>query len=149
MKTVFASVLCFGLALPASAGIATKKVTLAPAAGAQEVSVEVDKVRVSQVQFPHKQEGPDWFSKGGYTLKVRVDNDGPVDQEIGVAVVFYDADGNVVAAGTGGTKMGYLNKGDRDTHSIDFNYVFRNARKATSFSVTLETKAKDAPAKTK
>ena len=149
MKVTLVASLALCLALPASAGIVTKKVALAPANGTQEVSVEVDKVRVSQVQFPHKQEGPDWFSKGGYTLKVRVDNDGPVDQEIGVAVVFYDADGNVVAAGTGGTKMGYLNKGDRDTHSIDFNYVFRNARKATSFSVTLETKAKDAPAKTK
>ena len=145
MKATLASSLLLCLALPASAGIVSKKVTLSPANGAQEVSVEVDKVRVSQVQFPDKQDGPDWFSKGGYSLKVRVDNDGTVDQEIGVAVVFFDADGNVVAAGTGGTKVGYLKKGDRDTHTIDFNYVFRNARKATSFSVTLETKARVRP----
>lgn len=128
----------------AGAAIVSKKLALAPVDGVQEVSVEADRVRVGQIRFADKPDAPGWFSKGGYTVKVRVDNDGSQDQEVGIALVFYDSDGNVVAAGTGGTKVGYLKRGDRDTHSIDFNYVFRNARNATTFAVTLETRARSA-----
>ena len=44
MKVTLVASLALCLALPASAGIVTKKVALAPANGTQEVSVEVDKV---------------------------------------------------------------------------------------------------------
>jgi hypothetical protein len=64
------------------------------------------------------------------------------DEEVGVAVVVFDAEGNVVAAGSNGTKWGYLNKGDRTYYDIDFPYVYRRLDNAASFMVTLETKPK-------
>jgi hypothetical protein len=44
---------------------------------------------------------------------------------------------NVVAAGSGGTKWGYLNKGVRDTYTIEFPYVYRRFDQAKSILVTL------------
>ena len=37
---------------------------------------------------------------------VRVDNNGAVDKIVGVAVVIFDDEGNVVAAGSSGTHVG-------------------------------------------
>ena len=50
------------------------------------------------------------------------------------------ADGNIVAAGSGGSKVGYLGKGERDTFVIRFPYVYRNLENAKTFTVTLETR---------
>ena len=73
---------------------------------------------------------------------MRIDNNGFIDEEVGVAVVVFDDEGNVVATGSGGTKWGYLNKGDRTYYTIDFPYVYRNLDRAKTFIVTLETKEK-------
>ncbi|HJW14728.1 MAG TPA: hypothetical protein VJ776_08530, partial [Thermoanaerobaculia bacterium] len=51
----------------------------------------------------------------------------------------FDGEGNIVAAGSGGVKLGSLGKGERDTFTIKFPYVYRNLDKAKTFTVTLET----------
>ena len=82
--------------------------------------------------------------KSSAKVRVRIDNNSMTDQEVGVAVVVFDAEGNVVAAGSNGTKWGYLNKGDRTYYDIDFPYVYRRLDQAANFMVTLETKSKPA-----
>jgi hypothetical protein len=42
--------------------------------------------------------------KSSADVRVRIDNNGLSDEEVGVAVVVFDAEGNVVAAGSNGTK---------------------------------------------
>ena len=82
--------------------------------------------------------------KSSANVRVRIDNNSDVDEEVGVAVVVFDAEGNVVAAGSNGTKWGYLNKGARTYYDIDFPYVYRRLDNAANFIVTLETRAKPA-----
>jgi hypothetical protein len=47
-----------------------------------------------------------------------------------------------VAAGSCGTKMGWLKAGERDTCKAEFPYVYRNLKAAKSMMVTLETRDK-------
>jgi len=137
----------FLAACPLLAGQATQKYDWNPVGGAQDVHVEVERVVVSSLQFDlGSQVAPTQYS----TAKVvaRVDNNGFLAYEVGVAVVVFDEEGNVVAAGSGGVKLGSLGKGERDTFTIKFPSVYRNFNKAKTFVVTLETQEKGAKPKT-
>jgi len=129
------------LAAPASAQLVTKKFDWAPVGGIQKVDMQLNDVVISQVQFDL-----------GDTIKpirlssakasVRVDNNSQIDQEVGIAIAVFDADGNMVAAGNGGNKVGELNKGEREEFTVRFAYVYRHLKEARSFLLTLETKPK-------
>ena len=145
MRRLMLALAALVLAPPLLAGQATKKYDFAPANGVQEVAVEAGKVKINQVIFRLDSRGTGFvFSTkaGDSGAKIRIDNNGDTDVEVGVAIVVFDAEGNIVGAGGGGTKAGYLKKGSRDTHGVDFDYVYRNADKAKSFIITLETKAR-------
>jgi hypothetical protein len=135
--------LAAALAVPASAQVATKKFPWQPIGGAQNVDVTTEDVVVGQVVFDlgGTMKGTP-LRKSSAKVRVRIDNNSMTDEEVGVAVVIFDAEGNVVAAGSNGTKWGYLNKGDRTYYDIDFPYVYRRLDNAASFMVTLETKSK-------
>jgi hypothetical protein len=131
------------LGAPLVADQVTNKFGWQPVHGVQEVHVELGRIVISQIEFdlggtlvgtPVRRSS----AKG----VVRVDNNGWTDQEVGIAIVVFDAEGNVVATGSGGTKWGYLNKGERDHYTIFFPFVYRNFEKAKTFLVTLETKPK-------
>jgi hypothetical protein len=95
----FSFLLVFLAACPLLAGQATQKYDWNPVQGAQDVHVEVERVVVSSLQFDlGSQVPPTHYS----TAKVvaRVDNNGFLKYEVGVAVVVFDADGNIVAAGS-------------------------------------------------
>src|SRR5262249_51007916 len=114
-----------------------------PANGPQDFHVENARVAISQLDFDLGgvlESTP--IRRSSAKVVARVDNNGWLDQEVGIAVVVFDEEGNVVAAGSGGTKWGYLNKGDRDTYTIDFPYMYRRFDLAKTFVVTLETKEK-------
>jgi hypothetical protein len=130
-------------AAPAAGGVATKKYEWQPINAAQDIDVTTDDIVVSQVVWDlgSTLSGTP-IRKSSAKVKVRIDNNGFADEEVGVAVVVFDAEGNVVGAGSNGTKWGYLNKGDRTYYNIDFPYVYRRLDKAASFMVTLETRAK-------
>jgi hypothetical protein len=138
-----AILLAAAVAAPAAGGVATKKYEWQPINGAQDTDVQTDDVVVSQVVFDlgSTLKGTP-IRKSSAKVRVRIDNNGFVDEEVGVAVVVFDAEGNVVAAGSNGTKWGYLNKGQRTYYNIDFPYVYRRLEQAASFTVTLETRAK-------
>lgn len=82
------------------------------------------------------------------SAEVRIDNNGTMDYIVGVAVVvMMDDEGNIVAAGSGGTRWGHLGAGERDTSRIDFPFVFRNVDQAKTFMVTLELSERKPAAK--
>jgi hypothetical protein len=139
-----------GVASVAAGDASTKKFNWNPVNGAQDTDVSDGTIVVSQVQFDlgSTMKGTP-IRKSSAKAKVRIDNNGQTDEEVGVAVVVFDAEGNVVAAGSNGTKWGYLGKGDRTYYDIDFPYVYRNLDKAASFVVTLETRGKGSSKKTK
>lgn len=123
---------------PLAAQQITKKFEYAPTGGAQELRIELDKVVMNQIIFkPGKSLGGP-LRKSDASAEVRIDNNGTKDQVVGVAVVVMDGDGNIVAAGSGGTRWGHLNAGERDNSRIAFPFVFRNMDKAKTFMVTLE-----------
>ena len=135
-------------AAPLSAGQATQKYDWSPVHGAQDVHVEVDRIVVSSLQFDlGSQVPPTQFSTA--KAVARVDNNGFLAYEVGVAVVVFDEEGDIVAAGSGGVKLGSLGKGERDTFTIKFPSVYRNFDKAKTFMVTLETQEKGAKPTTK
>ena len=142
-KVVLTGVLAVGVCAAASADAASKKYDWQPINGIQETEVRDGDIVVSQVQFNlgSTMKGTP-IRKSSADVRVRIDNNGQSDEEVGVAVVVFDAEGNVVAAGSNGTKWGYLNKGDRTYYSIDFPYVYRRLDKAASFMITIETKGK-------
>jgi hypothetical protein len=144
------ALVALGLAGAASGDSATKKFNWNPVNGAQDTDVSDGTIVVSQVEFDlgSTMKGTP-IRKSSAKAKVRIDNNGQSDEEVGVAVVVFDAEGNVVAAGSNGTKWGYLGKGDRTYYDIDFPYVYRHLDKAASFVVTVETRGKGTPKKQK
>ena len=145
-STLVIAVLVLAAALcPASLGAdqISQKFEWKPVNGIQDIEVEVTRIKVSQITFDL---GSTLSStpvrRSTAKAKCRVDNNGFINAEVGIAVVVFDEEGNVVAAGSGGTKWGYLTKGDRSYYTVDFPYVYRNMEKAKSFLVTLETKEK-------
>jgi hypothetical protein len=138
-----AFLLTAGCAAAALADVATKKYDWQPVGGQQDIEVAAGKIVVSHLEFDNGStlKGTP-IRRSTAKVKVRVDNNGDVDEEVGVAVVVFDAEGNVVAAGSNGTKWGYLNKGDRVYYTIDFAYMYRRLDQAANFLVTVETKEK-------
>jgi hypothetical protein len=137
------AVLAAALTCPASGQVATKKYPWQPVGGVQDINVTTETVVVGQVVFDlgsTLKATP--IRKSSAKVRVRIDNNSETDEEVGVAVVVFDAEGNVVAAGSNGTKWGYLNKGARTYYDIDFPYVYRRLDNAANFIVTLETRAK-------
>jgi hypothetical protein len=131
------------LAAPLAAEQSTKKFDWAPINGVQDINISAGEIVIGQVTFNTGStlKGTP-LRKSSADVRVRIDNNGLTDQQVGVAVVVFDAEGNVVAAGSNGTKWGYLTKGDRTYYAIDFPYVYRNLDKAATFVVTIETQGK-------
>ncbi len=135
-------------AAPLSAAVATKKFEWAPINGVQDIDIQAGDIVIGQVVFDlgSTLKGTP-FRKSSADAKVRIDNNGSTDEQVGVAVVVFDAEGNVVAAGSNGTKWGYLNKGKRTYYTIDFPYVYRRLDQAATFIVTIETQSKGGKSK--
>ena len=144
-----AGVLAALVCAPLLGQAATRKYDWAPINGVQEVDVRNGEVVVGQLVFDlgSTLKGTP-IRKSSAEVRVRIDNNGLTDQQVGVAVVVFDAEGNVVAAGSNGTKWGYLNKGQRTYYDIDFPYVYRRMDQAANFIVTIETQGKSSKTST-
>jgi hypothetical protein len=130
------------LAAPLAAQQVTRKFDYKPVANIQEISLAIDKVKINQIVFRGGKEDKGALRRSAAECVVRVDNDGQVPVAVGVAVVLLDGDGNIVAAGSGGTRVGWLSAGERDTSAIRFPFVYRNFDKAKTFLVTMEVEPK-------
>ena len=121
-----------------TATIATQKYDWKPVNGIQDVKVEVSRVVITQIEFDLGSKMEPLRSSTARAV-ARVDNNGFIPQEVGIALAIFDAEGNLIAAGNGGVKVGYLSKGQRDTFTIHFSNVYRNLDKAASFIISQET----------
>jgi hypothetical protein len=138
-RFLLAALVALAAAMPMSAEIVTKKFDFTPADGVQRTDFEWNGIAVNQITWDL-----------GSTLKplrlstasavVRLDNNSNVNHVVGVALAVFDEQGNMLAAGSGGNKLGHLNKGERDTFQIRFPYVYRNLKDAKTFLLTLETR---------
>jgi hypothetical protein len=144
---LFGAAVC--LAAPLSAQQATKKFDYKPVDGIQPISLAIDQVKVSQIVFKPGKAAGGPVRRSEAECVLRIDNDGPVAMQTAVAVALFDEAGNLVAAGSGGTRAGWVAAGEHDASAIRFPFVYRNMEKAKTFLVTLEVQprpGKDAPA---
>src|SRR5258708_26646905 len=100
----FSYLAAFLVAAPLCAGVATQKYDWNPVSGVQEVRVESDHVVVSSIEFDM---GDRLKPLQASTAKAvaRVDNNGYLAYETGVAIVVFDADVHIVTAGSGEGKL--------------------------------------------
>jgi hypothetical protein len=118
--------------------ISTKKFDWAPVNGVQQVDFQWNGLSVAQIEWNlGNRLKPLDTSTASAT--VRLDNNSKTDMVVGIAIAVFDESGNLIAAGSGGNKLGHLGKGDRDEFRIAFPYVYRNLPNAKTFLVTLET----------
>jgi hypothetical protein len=126
------------LCLPLSAEGATRTFDYRPVDRIQEISLSVGEIRISRIAFQAARESSIPVRRSNAECVVRVDNDGSIDVQVGVAVAIFDADGNIVAAGSGATRAVWLSAGEHGTSTIRFPYLFRNLDRARTFTVTME-----------
>jgi len=122
-----------------SAEIVTQKFNWSPVNGIQRLRFDWNDLAISEIRF----DLGDTFKPlrvSSAKAVVRVDNNSARDQEVGVALAIFDADGTMLAAGSGGIKVGDLDKGERDSFTVRFPYVYRNLKSASYFYLTVETK---------
>ena len=118
--------------------ISTKKFDWTPVNGIQKVDFQWNGLSIAQIEWNlGNRLKPLDTSTASAT--VRVDNDSKTDMIVGIAIAVFDEAGNMVAAGSGGNKLGHLGKGDRDEFRIAFPYVYRNFPNAKTVLITLET----------
>jgi hypothetical protein len=118
--------------------IATKKFDWTPVNGIQQVDFQWNGLSIAQIEWNlGNRVKPLDVSTASCT--VRLDNNSKTDMVVGIAIAVFDEAGNLVAAGSGGNKLGHLGKGDRDEFRIAFAYVYRNLPNAKTILVTLET----------
>ncbi len=129
--------------VPAAAQQLTRTFDYKPVDGIQAIQLDLDEVKVDQIVFRTAKDvatGPRQRSNSETVVRVVNGSQGPV--VVGVAVVAMDEGGNIVAAGSGGTRTGWLEPGGRDSVAIRFPYVYRNLAKAKKFTLTIEVEPK-------
>ncbi|MCA1580906.1 MAG: hypothetical protein LC796_05815 [Acidobacteria bacterium] len=146
LSSILAVAFTLALASPVSAELMTKKFDWAPVGGIQKIDMQLNDIAISEMRFDLGDTvAPIRVSSA--KAVVRVDNNSQQDQQVGVAIAVFDAEGNLVAAGDGGNKVGDLNRGDRSEFTVHFSYVYRNLKTARSFLITLETQTKSGKSK--
>ena len=122
-----------------SAEIVTQKFNWSPVNGTQRLAFDWNDIAISQIQFDLGDTIKPLKTSSAKAV-VRVDNNSARDQEVGIAIARFDEDGTMLAAGSGGIKVGDLDRGERDTFTVRFPYVYRNIKNTKYFYLTVETK---------
>ena len=139
---LFAGAACLAAAASVPAQQVTRSFDYKPVDGIQNVSLAVDDVKVQQVVFKVPKEGGKASRAERSEAVVRVDNEGQIPVSVGVSVVVLDEAGNIVAAGSGATRAGWVQSGSRVPVSMRLPYISRNFAKARKFTITLEVETK-------
>ena len=143
LVTSFAAA-CLACSAVASAELLTKTFDYKPVDGIQNIQLVVDDVKIQQVVF-QVAPGKDGEARSRVARNeavVRVDNEGPSPVVVGVAVVVLDEAGNILAAGSGATRAGWVAAGNRVPVQMRFPFVSRNFAKARKFTITMEVESK-------
>ena len=143
---LFAGAACLAAAVPVPvfAQQVTRSFDYKPVGGIQSVQLAVDDVKVQQVVFKVPKDGGKASRAERSEAVVRVDNEGQTPVSVGVSVVVLDEAGNIVAAGSGATRAGWVQSGSRVPVSMRLPYISRNFAKARKFTITMEVEPKPA-----
>ena len=134
---------CLACSAVASAELLTKTFDYKPVDGIQNIQLVVDDVKIQQVVFQVTQKEGEASSRAARNeAVVRVDNEGASPVVVGVAVVVLDEAGNILAAGSGATRAGWVAAGNRAPVQMRFPFVSRNFAKARKFTITMEVESK-------
>lgn len=136
----FAGAVC--LAGPLAAQQLTQKFDYKPVRQIQEIRFELEKIQINQIVFRSSAPPGGLPRHSTSEAVVRFDNKGETAAAVGVALVLFDGEGNIVAAGSGGTRVSWLMPGEGDTSTIRFPFVYRNLEKAKTFLLTMEIQRK-------
>jgi hypothetical protein len=121
------------------AEIVTQKFNWSPVKGVQRLRFDWSDIAISEIQFDLGDTIKPLKTSSAKAV-VRVDNNSARDQEVGIAIALFDESGTMLAAGSGGIKVGDLDRGERDTFTVRFPYVYRNIKDTKYFFLTVETK---------
>lgn len=145
MRRIFiAAGLIAGAASGLSAEPVTKKFDYKPVDGIQNVNLVIGGVKINQVVFNIAKEGGP--RRPSNEAVVRIDNEGEAPVSVGVALVVMDEAGNILAAGSAGTRSAWLAPGTRTAASLKLPYVSRSFAKAKSFTITVESETRSGAA---
>ena len=122
-----------------SAEIVTQKFNWTPVNGIQRLAFDWNEIAISEIRFDLGDTIKPLKTSSAKAV-VRVDNNSARDQEVGIAIALFDENETMVTAGSGGIKIGDLDRGERDTFTVRFPYVYRNMKGAKYFLLTVETK---------
>ena len=124
----------------------SQKFDYKPVKQIQPIQLALDRIQVRQIVFAPASEAGGKQKHSVPEAVLSIDNDGPATAAIGVAIAIFDADGNLLAAGSAGARQGWLAAGEKGTASIRFPYVYRSLDKARTFLLTLEVQPRSARA---
>lgn len=77
--------------------------------------------------------------KGRDQATINLKNYGDVRMRVQVAIALFDAEGNLVACGTTGTKVAGTKPGGTESYYISFDYVHSRIQTAKTFYLTVES----------
>lgn len=143
-------------AIAATAAVALA-IILAPGAGAEllsksynlepDVTLELaaqtgDGLRVDSVrfEFPASRGGKLLRTRGLARAEVAVSNVGSAQRKLGVAIALFDAERRLLGVASAGTSLMPLKPGRQRNYTLVFDHVNSEARRATTFQITLESK---------
>jgi len=99
-------------------------------------------LRLDSVYFelPMKDGGRLHATDQPVTALVAVSNTTGGSLKAGLAIALFDDEGRLVAAASGGSKLGWIKSGRQQSFSFVFDGVYAEAHKATTFQISLESK---------
>lgn len=130
------------LAAAVSAQQVTQRFDYKPVQQIQAIQFGLGKIQIHQIVFLPSSEAGGKQHHSVPEAVVRIDNEGTTAAAVGVAIAMFDGEGNLVAAGCGGTRVGWLAPGEREASAIRFPFVYRNLDKAKTFLLTMEIQPK-------
>lgn len=104
------------------------------------LDLEVDGLRVKSIFFNRRGIKTGLFkgAEFGSRAQVEVMNTAKRPRNPGFAVAVFDGEGNLLGAGSGGTKVGTVKPGETETFDLNFFQVMERLPRGTHFHLTVE-----------
>lgn len=102
--------------------------------------VEVDGLRVQSIFFNEREPRPRLLRgmKWGHRAHLEVTNTSTHPRTPGFAVAVFDAEGNLLGAASGGTKIGTVKPGETETFDLNFYQVKQRLQRGAKFVLSVE-----------
>jgi len=129
-------------ALPASADLISKTYEFKKDTTLSIGESNADGLRVDTIRFslPATVGGSHMRTGGLPRVEISLSNTGEDSRKLGIAVALFDADGRMVGVASGGSGISALKAGRQKTYKLVFDDLNRDAFRARTFQVSVESK---------